>query len=99
MSFPELSEKVISVVLAGLLFGAGLPALYAVGMRFLAGTTEYTADGRLIETEDPSGVMKALAYVIFAIIVVVIIIAVLWVAKDFMYHTFGFNLFGLADNK
>lgn len=94
MNFAELSEKVISVVLAGLVFGAGLPALYAVGMRMLAGTTEYTADGRLIEVEGPSVVMKAIAYIIFAIILVVIVIAVLWVAKDFLYHTFGFNLLG-----
>lgn len=96
MNFAELSEKVISVVLAGLVFGAGLPALYAVGMRMLAGTTEYTADGRLIEVEGPSVVMKAIAYIIFAIIIVVIVIAVLWVAKDFLYHTFGFNLLGQA---
>lgn len=96
MNFAELSEKVISVVLAGLVFGAGLPALYAVGMRMLAGTTEYTADGRLIEVEGPSVVMKAIAYIIFAIILVVIVIAVLWVAKDFLYHTFGFNLLGQA---
>ena len=96
MNFAELSEKVISVVLAGLVFGAGLPALYAVGMRMLAGTTEYTADGRLIEVEGPSVVMKAIAYIIFAIILVVIVIAVLWVAKDFLYHTFGFNLLAQA---
>ncbi|WP_346845706.1 hypothetical protein [uncultured Rothia sp.] len=96
MNFAELSEKIISVVLAGLVFGAGLPALYAVGMRMLAGTTEYTADGRLIEVEGPSVAMKAIAYIIFAIILVVIVIAVLWVAKDFLYHTFGFNLLGQA---
>lgn len=96
MNLAELSEKIISVVLAGLVFGAGLPALYALGMRLLAGTTEYTADGRLIEIEGPSGALKAISYVIFAIIVLVIIIAVMWVAKDFLYHTFGFNLFGQA---
>lgn len=99
MNFAELSEKVISVVLAGLIFGAGLPALYAVGMRMLAGTTEYTADGRLVDIEGPSGAMKAIAYVIFAIIIVVIVIAVMWVAKDFLYHTTGFNLFGQAGKK
>ncbi len=96
MNLAELSEKVISVVLAGLVLGAGLPALYALGMRMLAGTTEYTADGRLVETEGPRGVAKAIAYVIFAIILVVIVIAIMWIAKEFIYHTFGFNLFGQA---
>ena len=47
MSLIELLEKIIPVILAGLFFGAGLPALYAFGMRLLSGTTEYTADGRL----------------------------------------------------
>jgi len=48
MSLIELLEKIIPVILAGLFFGAGLPALYAFGMRLLSGTTEYTADGQLI---------------------------------------------------
>ncbi|MDO4917347.1 MAG: hypothetical protein Q3974_06990 [Rothia sp. (in: high G+C Gram-positive bacteria)] len=99
MNFADLTEKVISVLLAGIVFGAGLPAFYALGMRMLAGTTEYTADGRLIETKGPSGAMKAIAYVIFAIILVIIVIAILWVAKDFLYHTFGFNLLGQAGKK
>ena len=61
-----------------------------------SGTTEYTADGRLVEIEPPSTVGKALAYVIFAVIVAVIIVAIMWIAKDFIFHSTGFNLFGAA---
>ncbi len=96
MSILEIFEKVIPVALAGLFFGAGLTALYAFGMRMLAGVTEYTADGRLIEVEPPSGLRKVIGYLIFAVIVLVIIIAILWIAKDFIYHSTGFNLFGSA---
>lgn len=96
MSFVEIFEKVIPVLLAGLFFGAGLPAFYAFGMRLLSGTTEYTADGSLIEIEPPHGVAKVTAYLIFAIIVAIIIFGILWIAKDFILHMTGFNLFGLA---
>ncbi|QNV37774.1 hypothetical protein [Rothia terrae] len=96
MNLAEIFEKIVPVLLAGLFFGAGLPALYALGMRLMAGTTEYTADGRLVEIEGPSGLAKVLGYLIFAIIVAVIIIGILWIAKDFLLHTTGFDLFGLA---
>lgn len=38
----DIVNKVIPVLIAGLFFGAGLPALYALGLRMLAGRTEYT---------------------------------------------------------
>lgn len=96
MNIVDIIGKIIPVLLAGLFFGAGLPALYALGMRMLAGTTEYTADGRLVEIEGPSALAKAVGYIIFAIIFAVIIIGILWIAKDFILHITGFNLFGLT---
>ena len=45
----DIVNKIIPVLMAGLFFGAGLPALYALGLRFMAGRTEYTADGQLVE--------------------------------------------------
>lgn len=97
MNIVDIIEKIVPVLLAGLFFGAGLPALYALGMRMMAGTTEYTADGRLVEIEGPSGIAKAVGYIIFAIIVAAIVIGILWVAKDFIQHVTGFNLFGLPE--
>ncbi len=96
MNIVEILEKIVPVLLAGLFFGAGLPALYALGMRMMSGTTEYTADGRLVEVEGPSGIAKVIGYIIFAVIIAAIVIGILWVAKDFIEHTTGFNLFGLA---
>lgn len=92
----ELLEKIIPIILAGLFFGAGLPALYAFGIRLLSGTTEYTADGHLIEIEPPTAASKVAATAIFAIIIGIVFIAILWVAKDFIYHTFGWNIFGVT---
>lgn len=57
----DIVNKVIPVLIAGLFFGAGLPALYAFGLRLLAGRTEYTADGKLVEIEPPGTVAKIAA--------------------------------------
>ena len=96
MSLLELLEKIIPVTLAGLAFGAGLPALYALGVRLLAGRTEYTADGQLVEIEPPSTAARIASALVFVVIVGVIIVAILWVAKDFIDHTFGWNIFGVT---
>lgn len=96
MSLFELFEKIVPVVLAGLFLGAGLPALYAFGMRLLAGDTEYTAYGKLIEIQPPSRGSKIAASVVFAIIIGIVFIGILWVAKDFIFHTFGWNIFGVT---
>ena len=86
MSLFELFEKIVPVVLAGLFLGAGL----------LAGDTEYTADGKLIEIQPPSRGSKIAASVVFAIIIGIVFIGILWVAKDFIFHTFGWNIFGVT---
>ena len=88
----DIVNKVIPVLIAGLFFGAGLPALYAFGLRLLAGRTEYTADGKLVEIEPPGTVAKIAA----SCIVAIVIIGILWVAKDFIDHTFGWNIFGVT---
>lgn len=92
----DIVNKVIPVLIAGLFFGAGLPALYALGLRMLAGRTEYTADGKLVEIEPLGTAAKIAAFCIFAIIVAIVIIGILWVAKDFIDHTFGWNIFGVT---
>ena len=49
-----------------------------------------------MEIEPPSTVAKIAAGIVFAIIVAIVIIAILWVAKDFIHHTFGWNIFGVT---
>ena len=94
MNLLEIVEKVIPVLLAGLFFGAGLPAFYAVGVRLLSGTTEYTADGSLIEIEPPNAIAKAIAYIIFGIVAIVIVVGILWIAQGFIEHVTGVSIFG-----
>ncbi|SDD65149.1 hypothetical protein [Rhodococcus tukisamuensis] len=77
------------VILVGLLLGAGLPALFALGLRSLAAGSDVAADGTV--TRRPLAVAGAVAC--FAIIVIAIVVGILFVMSDFLNHTFGIELF------
>ncbi|MBB4071860.1 hypothetical protein [Canibacter oris] len=96
MNLLEILDRLLPVLGAGLVFGAGLPALFAVGMRLLSGPAEYTADGKLVEIEPAAPAAKFFGYCIFALISLSILIGILWIAKDFIFFMTGFNLFGAA---
>lgn len=94
MFFLELLQRISPVLMAGLVFGAGLPTLYAVGARLLSTRSVQGPDG-LVEVE-PSALSKGIAYLIFALLGVAILSGILWVAKDFLYAYTGFNFLGAA---
>lgn len=75
------------VVAIGLLFGAGLPALFALGLRSLA--TGSGPDG----SDAPTLVGKIGATVCFAIIVVAVASGILLLTEDFLTSTFGIKVF------
>lgn len=72
-------HALLEVVLAGILFGAGLPAVFAFGVRFHAGG---------------SGVARAGAYACFGIVVIAVVCGVLWTAKAFLAARLGVHIFG-----
>lgn len=79
------------VLLIGLLFGAGLPALFAIGMRLQsAGTGEM--DGEMPGESRP--VLTALGWLVFAVVVAAVLAGVLWITRLSLYHYFGISLFG-----
>ncbi|MGC3954835.1 MAG: hypothetical protein QM804_11435 [Propionicimonas sp.] len=79
------------VLLIGLLFGAGLPALFAIGMRLQsAGTGEI--DGEAPGERHP--VYTALGWTVFAVVVAAVLAGVLWITRLSLYHYFGISLFG-----
>lgn len=45
MLLAEIFHKIYPVFLAGLIFGTGLPILYAVAVRLMGGTATEVADG------------------------------------------------------
>lgn len=95
MLLAEIFHKIYPVFLAGLVFGAGLPILYAVAVRLVSGTATETADGTVKVEVQPQA--RVAAYAIFVLLALAILTGILWIAKDFLYAYTGFNLFGVAD--
>lgn len=63
-----------NILVVGLVVGAGLPALFAVGVRALAGPGSHDADGRRSPTR------VALAVACFAVIIVAVAGAIAFIA-------------------
>lgn len=84
-------EAIGKVLVVGLAFGAGLPALFAIGLRVQSlGNGAVDADGA---ASGPHPALKALAYVIFAIVILVIVVGILWITRQTIYYYTGIKLF------
>lgn len=89
-------DSLWQVVLVGLLLGAGLPAIFAFGLRALSvGETpdSATSDGTTeVATARPAAATAA-AVLCFAVVVVAIVVGILFIMKDFLDSTFGISVF------
>lgn len=90
----QFLSALFDVTLAGIVLGAGLPTLFALGVRWTTPAgPEYAKPG-----EDPGRAHftnKPLGYLCFAIIIAAVIIGILWITKSTLYHYFGWDLFGV----
>ena len=80
-------QSLWQVVLVGLLFGAGLPAIFALGLRSLGGAD--TAEG----TSQPTVAARIGAYACFAVVLIAIITGILLLMNDFLASSFGIHIF------
>jgi len=78
-------DSLWQVVLVGLLLGAGLPSLFALGIRAL--DTGRGSDG------SPAPLAVAGAVVCFAIVALAVLAGILLLASDFLAGTFGIEIF------
>ncbi len=92
-------DSLWKVVLVGLLLGAGLPAIFALGLRALAvGETPDDATGTTqlrttqARTTRPAAA-TAVAALCFAVVVLAIAAGILFIMKDFLDNTFGISVF------
>lgn len=94
MHLDEMMLSIFRVLLAGLAFGAGLPALFALGIRLrAAGRDEVLPDGSVSRGNKAA---LAGAAAIIAIVVGVVIVGVLWITQKSLYHYLGISLFGMS---
>ena len=90
-------ESILRVLIVGLVLGAGLPAVFAVGMlaySFGAGGEE--AD-RQIHKDNPP--LKYLGILLFVLVTLVVLAAVAWITRPTIIHHFGVDLFPMLPRK
>jgi len=85
------AESILKVLIVGLVLGAGLPAIFGVGLlAYSTGAGNTEADG----TEHaPNPALKYLGVLLFVFIGWVIVTAVFWIARTTIIHHFGVDLF------
>lgn len=82
-------EAILKVLAVGLILGAGLPAVFAIGLvAFSKGSGGVEADGT---TTAPNPALKFAGLLLFTLVAAVIVIAILWITKGTIQHHFGFN--------
>jgi len=90
-------EAIGKVLLVGLILGAGLPAIFAVGMvAYSNGAGGQHQDGT---TQAPNLALKYLGILLFAFVGWVILTAVAWITRATIIHHFGFDPFPFIATK
>ncbi len=83
----------LKILIFGLLVGAALPALFAVAMRVnAAGNGLATSGEGTVGTRRP--LLVVLSWALYLVVLVAVVIGVLFIARDFLGHHFGWYLLG-----
>lgn len=84
-------EAIFRVLVVGLIFGAGLPAVFAGALvAYSNGAGGVSDDGT---THAPNPVVKYLGLLLFVLVGAIVLLAVLWITKDVIAHHTGVNVF------
>ena len=90
-------ESILRVLVVGLVLGAGLPAVFALGLvAFSHGAGAADADGT-VHNHNPA--LKYLGIAVFLFAAWVIVTAVAWITRGTIIHHFGVDLFPFLPKK
>lgn len=92
-TFNAILSSLGKVGLYAFLLGVGLPLLFAFGIRFMSVETA-TVSGTGAPTTQRNQAAYALAMVLFAIVAGAVVLGILFIAKDFIGHQFGWYILG-----
>ncbi|MGV1007826.1 MAG: hypothetical protein ACOYBY_04355 [Dermatophilaceae bacterium] len=93
MDWSGMVVALFRVLLAGLVFGAAVPALFAVGVSWWAkGTDDVAADGAIVHKGNPAAL--AASWLAFAVVIGAVLLGILWITQKSLHHYFGFPMFG-----
>jgi hypothetical protein len=91
------AESILKVLVVGLLLGAGLPAVFALGIRaYSSGAGGANDDGT---TTAPNPALKYLGIALFVFVGWVIVTAIFWITRTTIIHHFGVDLFPFMPKK
>ncbi|WP_395308368.1 hypothetical protein V4U86_23990 [Mycobacterium sp. AMU20-3851] len=91
-------DSILKVLGVGLLLGAGLPALFAVGLvAYARGVGDDGRDGDPIVAPTPA--LKFVGIALFVFVGWVILTAVLWITRATIIHHTGVDLFPFLPEK
>ncbi|MGO4200801.1 hypothetical protein AB4Z09_03385 [Rhodococcus sp. TAF43] len=83
----QTANSLWQVVLVGLLLGAGLPAIFALGLKSLSMGAQPGPDGQA------STLGKLGAALCFAVVLIAIIAGILMLMQNFLASSFGIHVF------
>ena len=90
-------ESIFRVLVVGLVLGAGLPALFAIGLRlYSTGAGGVDEDGVV---HAPRPVLKPLGALLFLFVTAVILLAILWITRTTIIHHFGVDPYPFIPRK
>jgi hypothetical protein len=90
----KTAESLWQVIAVGLLLGAGLPALFAFGLRLIGSVETGATAGSDVAVAGTRNRLAVFAgWACFAIVVIAIVTGILFIMADFLDHTFGIDLF------
>jgi hypothetical protein len=89
-------ESILKVLGVGLLLGAGLPALFAIGLVLYA---RGAGDEESGTATAPNPVLRYLGVALFVFVGWVILTAVLWITRATIIHYTGIDLFPFLPQK
>ena len=90
IDWSTIGQNTLKVIAVGVVLGAGLPFLFAIGIRLWdQGSGGEHANGTITAGKP---VVLATAYVLFAIVALVVIYGVLYITKSSLDHYLGIKL-------
>jgi hypothetical protein len=87
----QYAESILKVLVVGLVLGAGLPAVFALGLRaYSSGAGGTNDDGT---TTAPNPALKYLGIALFLFVAWVIVTAIGWIMRTTIIHHTGVDMF------
>lgn len=84
-------EAIFRVLVVGLIFGAGLPAVFAGALVAYSNGAGGVGEDGAVHASNP--VLKYLGLLLFALVGAIVLLAILWITKDVINHHTGVDLF------